>query len=431
MHTDLFTAIGSGDAEGLSGVLKSGVSFDDDALAMAAGEGQAGCVAVLLEHGACVDQRDWLGVNTPLSCAAVACSASCISTLLAHGAKVNLLQTNGNTSTTLSAQSGDITCLSLLLSAGADVDLGSPLCCGITHLPVVLLLLEHGADPNLPALEGYTPMQCAVRHGDDRVVEALVSYGGVVDHTALYEAEVVGDMFLYRLLQSFGAEEEGGRTLSRVHECAAEGAHTVLRDIIAKEPGLANACTPAGNTPLCYALMKGHMNVIEVLVEACGTGLSTVCAEGSVLGLASAGCAYRAFRLLIDEAGADVNLRCASDGSTPLHIAAGGGLVQIARLLRARGADFLARDKNGDTPLHRAAQCGALASVTDSWHPACHMARNDCGETPAKVAEKSPFNSECLKYLQRTFSELRKQEKKREGEEEVDAGKPRQKRRLK
>lgn len=49
--------------------------------------------------------------------------------------------------------------------------------------------------------------------------------------------------------------------------------------------------------------------------------------------------------------GADANLR-ASDGTTPLWVAAIVGDLDIVQCLIAKGADVRARGKQGDTPLH-------------------------------------------------------------------------------
>ena len=63
-------------------------------------------------------------------------------------------------------------------------------------------------------------------------------------------------------------------------------------------------------------------------------------------------------RLLVSELGANVNARDI-DGWTPLHQAAENGHVEMARLLVSElGADVNARDCSGWTPLHLAAENG-------------------------------------------------------------------------
>lgn len=58
---------------------------------------------------------------------------------------------------------------------------------------------------------------------------------------------------------------------------------------------------------------------------------------------------------LLGEAGANINTRSKNDW-TILHEAAGSGQTEIFEWLLSLGADFLASDKRGWTPLHAAAR---------------------------------------------------------------------------
>lgn len=53
--------------------------------------------------------------------------------------------------------------------------------------------------------------------------------------------------------------------------------------------------------------------------------------------------------------GADINFRYGSDGTTPLHAAAGTDNVELATWLLENGADARAATNDGITPLHNAA----------------------------------------------------------------------------
>jgi len=84
------------------------------------------------------------------------------------------------------AERGDVDCVRYHLSCGVDVDYQHPeamvsalvAACLNGHVPVVQLLLAHGADPNLPAELGpMTPLQAA-RQGKHAAVEATLRQHG-------------------------------------------------------------------------------------------------------------------------------------------------------------------------------------------------------------------------------------------------------------
>lgn len=126
---------------------------------------------------------------------------------------------------------------------------------------------------------------------------------------------------------------------------AKEGDDSRVRALIAAHPGLKSARLPSGESPIMAALYRGHLHVVDTLVEL-GTELDLFAsaATGHLEGL----------RRALQQPGA-VNA-FAYDGWTPLHLAAFFGQLDAARLLLDAGADVEAVSHNGmrNTPLHAA-----------------------------------------------------------------------------
>jgi hypothetical protein len=91
-------------------------------------------------------------------------------------------------------------------------------------------------------------------------------------------------------------------------------------------------------------------------------------------------------RLLIDK-GADIEAKD-REGWTPLHWAAQRGHIEVVRLLCDHGADIEACGKNGNRPLHWAATCGHISTVKEliEVRNGDINARNDDGRTALRIA---------------------------------------------
>jgi uncharacterized protein len=135
-----------------------------------------------------------------------------------------------------------------------------------------------------------------------------------------------------------------------IFEAAAFGDADRLTEVLEADPGVVNARSGDGFTPLHFAAFFGGADVTRLLlargaeVDAAGTGWMTGTALHSA---ASASQEESAVALL--GAGADPNARQAQ-GWTPLHSAAANGLTDLVRALLAAGGDPVAANDDGKTP---------------------------------------------------------------------------------
>lgn len=119
---------------------------------------------------------------------------------------------------------------------------------------------------------------------------------------------------------------------------------------------LADGCDPNtpdeyGNVPLHVACWRGHVEIVQHLLDA-GASLTYATRSDGYLPIHhAAGNSIASLRLLL-ELGADPGTRGTFYGNTPLHDAAANGRSDAVQLLIAIGADVNARDNVGNTPLH-------------------------------------------------------------------------------
>jgi ankyrin repeat protein len=142
--------------------------------------------------------------------------------------------------------------------------------------------------------------------------------------------------------------------INAIDNAAESGNLQRVKALIKSNPALVSSTNKLGDTPLHWAVGKGHADVAELLL------------------------AYHA----------DVN-RKGVYGYTPLHWTAQLGYADEAKLLLSHGADVNARNTNLDTPLHKAAGYGFkdVAELLVS-HGADVNAKNYEGRTPLRLAEE-------------------------------------------
>ncbi|WP_312540641.1 ankyrin repeat domain-containing protein [Achromobacter mucicolens] len=165
-----------------------GAAADDRGaqLLEASGKGDTARVRQLLAAGAPLEARDGQG-NTPLLRATQGNHAAAAAALIQAGADVNAKNGMQDSAYLLAGAQGDREILELTLTLQAGVDPNHVNRLGWTglleaiilsdggprHQAIVGLLIEGGADVNLPDKDGRTPLQHARQRGQTEIVQML------------------------------------------------------------------------------------------------------------------------------------------------------------------------------------------------------------------------------------------------------------------
>jgi ankyrin repeat protein len=228
------------------------------ALVFAAREGDLESAKALLSAGADVNQTTEYGW-TPLLTATNNRHYKLASFLIDHGANLNLANKGGWTPLYLATDNRNI--------EGGDYPVPKP---DMDHLQYIKILLDHGADPNCRAREntltrtiftmqwfyeaGATPFVRASQSSDTELMQLLLEYGAdpfiptVNGDTALTAAAGIGWV--------------EGVTYERSAKENVEAIRKLLD--LGLDPNQANR---EGRTPLMGAALKGRREVVQMLVN--------------------------------------------------------------------------------------------------------------------------------------------------------------------
>ena len=298
----------------------------------------------------------------PLHQAAYHQHVSVVESLLRAGANVNVLDEHGLSPLHLASGVGNVPIVTALLAANADVsaqDYESSrqaiyLAARNGSLDVLNLLLDKGADVDALNIYGATPLIAAAVGGHIQVVDRLL-----------------------KNTSSVGASEyENGR--QAIHHAAQEG-HLKIIDLLLRNGADVNAEDFEGVTPLSLATERGSLPIVSYLLR---NGARADIAHGTtrryaIHQAAQEGHEHIARALHGNSAILDPQ---ASDGITPLHIAARKGHLSMLRFFLQHGANVNATDRDsGLSALHvaTAAEKEVCADLLISYGADIHQVTED------------------------------------------------------
>eukprot|EP00438_Fugacium_kawagutii_P011109 Skav203180 [mRNA] locus=scaffold39:209403:212782:+ [translate_table: standard] len=181
---------------------------------------------------------------------------------------------------------------------------------------------------------------------------------------------------------------------------ASEAHDSVALEQLLQLPSDPNLKDLQGRAPLHCAAGHGHVQVIQLLLEA-GAQKDSTDEEGrTALWMAARNGHLEVVHLLM-EAGLDSNRGRTDIGATPLHAATQERHLEVARLVMEAGADCnRGTTDTGITPLYIAARNGHLEVVRLIVEAGalCDQATTDIGETPLCVAARKG-HSEVVRVL--------------------------------
>eukprot|EP00300_Choanocystis_sp_HF-7_P008962 c16189_g1_i2.p1 GENE.c16189_g1_i2~~c16189_g1_i2.p1 ORF type:complete len:176 (-),score=21.22 c16189_g1_i2:12-539(-) len=128
-----------------------------------------------------------------------------------------------------------------------------------------------------------------------------------------------------------------------------------------------------GKTPVYYAAVHGHHEVIEILCEH-GANVNLPDVYGNTPGYWTAGLGRSETTKLLHRSGADLN-KSNLKGSTPLILAASNGNVEGVKLLVQLGVNPDHRDKQGMLAAERAFRTGHkdIFRILQRYQPAYRL----------------------------------------------------------
>jgi ankyrin repeat protein len=312
---------------------------------------------LLLEFGATVDAREKWGGQTALMWAAARRHPEMIRLLISNGADVNARSIDRNYQRHVTAEgrpkSLDSGGLTPLLYAARE-----------NCMACVEVLLENGADIDLPDPDGVSPLLVAIMNANWDLARQLILAGADVN-----QWDIFGEAPLFTAV-GLRTRIDGGRAsidplnktdgLTIVKVLLERGADPDMQ-LFFRPANLRGSTNTRGSTPLIRAATNGDLEVVELLLEHGADATISLADRQTPIhavlsGRSSEQQALELIRVL-HEAGTDVDVTALVNhgeevrGGTALHYAVRKRYKEVIRQLASYGIDLDAKDQDGLTAL--------------------------------------------------------------------------------
>lgn len=306
-------------------------------------------------------------------------------------------------------------CARLLLEAGHEVnardnDGETPLITAVHEgsLEIVKLLLSYDADVRILDNQKRTAMSICGMQGSCDIARLLINHHCPVlardagGSTALHFAVSESHLELIKLLFEAGAEIDArDKDLSTPLATAACFDRPEPLKLLVQLGADVNAQDNKSRTPLLLAVSYGLHLAVDALISL-GADPRIMDERGMApIHLAIYSRNFETVQQLLKSQFKTLTLQDKDKRGQPLHYAASAGALDIMKLLIAGGVDVFARDVNGHTPAHIAAEAEnveCLRFLVEHAMTSTDPGLDNDGRLPIHYA--AGFGSaECLRYL--------------------------------
>ncbi|HEY8555497.1 MAG TPA: ankyrin repeat domain-containing protein [Burkholderiales bacterium] len=327
------------------------------ALMAVARTGKVEAAKRLLEHGATVDARERWGGQTALMWASARRHPEMMALLIAHGADVNARSLHRDYQRRVTAE-----------GRPKDLDSGgfTPLLYAAREncIPCVEVLLENGADIDLPDPDGVSPLLLAIMNVNWDLAKRLIEAGADVNQWDIY-----GEAPLFMAVNLRNRWDGGRASIDPVNETDGltivrmlleHGANPNMQ-LFFRPAGLRGSTNTRGSTPLIRAAANGDIEVVKLLLEHGADPTLYMADRQTPIHAALAGRVSEKDALalieILHEAGTDVNVVALVHhleevrGGSALHYAVRKRYKEVIKALASYGIDMNLEDQDGLTAL--------------------------------------------------------------------------------